>query len=125
MANGAKNAITQETYVEYYADKSTEKNKEFRDAAEGNMEEVMKETNEYLDELLDDMKRDRPSIKEEQMNGAMFKMKDVVGSIIDGLCSLPELCDHIYAEWQASAIDKQRCINTTGNTNPNHIQTMS
>ena len=125
LANGAKNAITQETYVEYYADKSTEKNKEFRDAAEGNMEEVMKETNEYLDELLAAMKRDRPSIKVEQMNGAMFKMKDVVGSIIDGICSLPELCDLIYAEWQASAIDKQRGANTTGNTNPNHIQTMS
>lgn len=119
MANGAKNAITQETYVEYYADKSPEKNKEFRDAAEGNMEEVMKETNEYLDELLAAMKQDRPSIKEEQMNGAMFKMKDCVGTIIDGICSLPELCDHIYAEWQAGVIDKQR------NTNPNNTQTMS
>ena len=119
MANGAKNAITQETYVEYYADKSPEKNKEFRDAAEGNMEEVTKETNEYLDALLAAMKQDRPSIKEEQMNGAMFKMKDCVGTIIDGICSLPELCDHIYAEWQAGVIDKQR------NTNPNNTQTMS
>ena len=125
MANGAKNAITQETYVEYYADKSPEKNKEFRDAAEGNMEEVMKETNEYLDELLAAMKQDRPSIKEEQMNGAMFKMKDCVGTIIDGICSLPELCDHIYAEWQAGVIDKQRGTTTTGNTNPNNTQTMS
>lgn len=123
MENGAVNAITQEKYVEYYAEKSTEKNRPYRDG--GDMEAIAKETNEYLDELLAAMKQDRPSIKEEQMNGAMFKMKDVVGTIIDGICSLPELCDHIYAEWQASAIDKQRGINTTGNTNPNHIQTMS
>lgn len=102
LANGAKNAITQETYVEVYADKSTEKNKTMRDGAEGNTDAILKETNEYLDELLADMKRDRPSINEEQMNGAMFKMKDVLGSIIDGICTLPELCEMIYKEWALS-----------------------
>lgn len=126
LANGAKNAITQETYVEYYADKSTEKNKEFRDAAEGNLDEVKKETNEYLDELLTAMKQDRPSIKEEQMNGAMFKMKDVEGSLIDGICTLSELCDHIYHEWQTIQADPLSGNGkTTGNTNPNNNQTMS
>ena len=100
MENGAKNAITQETYVEYYAEKSTEKNRPYRNG--GDMELIAKETNEYLDELLADMKRDRPSIQEEQMNGAMFKMKDVVGTIIDGICTLPELCERIYGEWAAT-----------------------
>ena len=100
MENGAKNAITQETYVEYYAEKSTEKNRPYRDG--GDMELIAKETNEYLDELLADMKRDRPSIQEEQMNGAMFKMKNVVGTIIDGICTLPELCEMAYREWELS-----------------------
>lgn len=100
MENGAVNAITQEKYVEYYAEKSTEKNRPYRDG--GDMEAIAKETNEYLDELLAAMKQDRPSIKEEQMNGAMFKMKDVVGTIIDGICTLPELCDRIYGEWAAT-----------------------
>jgi hypothetical protein len=100
MENGAVNAITQEKYVEYYAEKSTEKNRPYRDG--GDMEVIAKETNEYLDELLAAMKQDRPSIKEEQMNGAMFKMKDVVGSIIDGICTLPELCERIYGEWAAT-----------------------
>ena len=99
MENGAVNAITQEKYVEYYAEKSTEKNRPYRDG--GDMEAIAKETNEYLDELLAAMKQDRPSIKEEQMNGAMFKMKDVVGTIIDGICTLPELCERIYGEWAA------------------------
>lgn len=97
MENGAVNAITQEKYVEYYAEKSTEKNRAYRDG--GDLELIAKETNEYLDEILADMKRDRPSIQEEQMNGAMFKMKDCVGSIIDGICTLPELCEMIYQEW--------------------------
>lgn len=100
MENGAVNAITQEKYVEYYAEKSTEKNRLYRDG--GDMEAIAKETNEYLDELLAAMKQDRPSIKEEQMNGAMFKMKDVVGTIIDGICTLPELCERIYGEWAAT-----------------------
>ena len=99
MENGAVNAITQEKYVEYYAEKSTEKNRPYRDG--GDMEAVAKETNEYLEEFLAAMKQDRPSIKEEQMNGAMFKMKDVVGTIIDGICTLPELCERIYGEWAA------------------------
>ena len=100
MENGAVNAITQEKYVEYYAEKSTEKNRPYRDG--GDMEAIAKETNEYLDELLVALKQDRPSIKEEQMNGAMFKMKDVVGTIIDGICTLPELCERIYGEWAAT-----------------------
>ena len=117
MKNGAKNAITQEEYVEYYADKSTEKNRAYRDGAD--LEFLAKETNEYLDELLADMKRDRPSIKEEQMNGAMFKMKDVVGSIIDGICSLPELCERVYAAWESSQPAQ------TSNGNPNNLNNMN
>lgn len=101
LPNGAVDAITQETYVEVYADKSTEKNRPYRDG--GDEELVRKEANEYLDELLDAMKQDRPSIMEEQMNGAMFKMKDVVGTLIDGICTLPELCEKIYADWAVSA----------------------
>lgn len=101
LPNGAVDAITQETYVEVYADKSTEKNRPYRDG--GDEELVRKEANEYLDELLAAMKQDRPSITEEQMNGAMFKMKDVVGTLIDGICTLPELCEKIYADWAVSA----------------------
>ena len=123
LPNGAVDAITKETYVEVYADKSTEKNRPYRDG--GDEELVRKETNEYLDELLTAMKADRPSIKEEQMNGAMFKMKDVVGTIIDGICTLPELCEMIYADWAAKSQainggaaaddDKQASINPNNN----------
>lgn len=126
MENGAVNAITQEKYVEYYAEKSTEKNLPYRDG--GDMEAIAKETNEYLDELLAAMKQDRPSIKEEQMNGAMFKMKDVVGTIIDGICTLPELCERIYGEWaatQPASTRTQAEDNNQSNINSKSNQTMS
>lgn len=127
MENGAVNSITQEKYVEYYADKSTEKNRAYRDG--GDMELIEKETNEYLDEFLAAMKQDRPSIKEEQMNGAMFKMKDVVGTIIDGICTLPELCERIYGEWAATQPASTRNTaedNNQSNINPSNTnQTMS
>ena len=126
MENGAVNAITQEKYVEYYAEKSTEKNRPYRDG--GDMEAIAKETNEYLDVLLAALKQDRPSIKEEQMNGAMFKMKDVVGTIIDGICTLPELCERIYGEWaatQPASTRTQAEDNNQSNINSKSNQTMS
>ena len=121
LPNGAVDAITQETYVEVYADKSTEKNRPYRDG--GDEELVRKEANEYLDELLAAMKQDRPSILEEQMTGAMYKMKDVVGTLIDGICTLPELCEKIYADWavsaNASVSDAASDDNNQASINPN------
>lgn len=103
MPDGSVNAITQEKYIEIYADKSTDKNKDVRDLADGNYDTARKEINAHLDELLTNLKADRPSILEEQMTGAMYKMKDVVGTLIDGICTLPELCEKIYADWAVSA----------------------
>lgn len=122
LKDGAVNTITQETYHEYYAEKSTEKNKAYRDAAEGDMESVKKETEEYLDELLTNLRADRPSITEEQQSGAMYKMKDVIGTLIDGICSLGELCDMAFQEWSEAAPSGNRQANINPN---NNNQTMS
>lgn len=117
MENGAVNSITQEKYVEYYADKSTEKNRAYRDG--GDMDLIKKETNEYLDELLEALTQDRPSITKEQKEGGMFKMKDVVGTIIDGICTLPELCERIYGDWAATQPASTR--NTAEDNNQSNI----
>ena len=126
LPNGAVNAITGERYIEMYADKSTAKNDVTRAAAEGDDEKLRAFVNAILEEELTQLKADRPSILEEQMNGAMFKMKDVVGTIIDGICTLPELCQMIYAGWAADqqailggdAADDDTQANTNPNTNP-------
>lgn len=99
LADGARNSISEETYREYYATKSPDKNKWYRDAADGNMETVARETDEFLDRLLADMKADRPSIKAEQMTGAMYRMADVVGSIVDGQSTMDDLAQMIYNDW--------------------------
>lgn len=96
---GAVNAETQETYVEVYASKSKEKNLADREAMKGNLEPIQREADEYLDMLLSNLRADRPSITDEEMEGAMYKMKDAVGTIIDGITTLPELCEMIYKEW--------------------------
>lgn len=114
LENGARNAITQETYVEYYAEKSPDKNKMIRDAAKGDMKELAEDTDRYLDGLLENMRKDRPSITDEQMTGAMFKMKDVIGTMIDGICTLPELVEKVFSEYMALNPTKNQ---ETGNEN--------
>lgn len=103
MPAGAVNAETQETYVEVYASKSKEKNLADREAMKGNLEPIQREADEYLEMLLSNLRADRPSITDEEMEGAMYKMKDAVGTIIDGITTLPELCEKIYADCAVSA----------------------
>lgn len=91
LADGAKNAITSEVYHEYYADASPDKNKWYREAAKGNMEEVERETKHDLDQLLANLKKDRPQIKDEHLTGAMYPMSQVVGSLIDKFGTIQEL----------------------------------
>lgn len=129
MKDGAKNSITDEDYHEYYCTKSPEKNKWYRDAANGNMETVAKETEEFLDELLADLKADRPSILDEQMKGAMYKMRDVVGSLVDGQSTMDELAQMIYNEWysrnnnaSATAGDRQSNNNQKNIMSKQYIQ---
>ena len=91
LENGAKNTVTQETYREYYAEASSDKNKFYRAAAEGDMSEVEKMVEHDLAQIIADLKQDRPSIKDKHLTGKMFPAKEVKGSLVDGFCSLAEL----------------------------------
>lgn len=103
LADGAKNAITQEVYVEYYAERSTDKNKAERDATLGDKELLAQETNELLDTLIARLMADRPSILEEQTTGKVYRNGDVVGTLNDGQTTLQELCEKMYAEYEAGS----------------------
>lgn len=102
LAHGAQNAITQETYCECYADRSTDKNLWYRKAAEGDTELLEEDLRNHLGELLTNLHNDRPSITEDQMTGKMYRMKDVVGTLIDGICTLPELVEKVAADYHNS-----------------------
>lgn len=100
MKDGAKNSVTSEQYHEYYASASPDKNAWYRKAAEGDMSLVEKEVNNDLAQLLANLKKDRPQVKDAQLTGAMYRMGDVEGSLIDGFCSLMELAQMALDEWK-------------------------
>lgn len=102
LAHGAQNAITQETYCECYADRSTDKNLWYRKAAEGDTKLLEEDLRNHLGELLTNLHNDRSSITEDQMSGKMYRMKDVVGTLIDGICTLPELVEKVAADYHNS-----------------------
>lgn len=108
LEDGAKHAITSEVYHEYYATKSVHKNEWYRKASEGDMKLVETETNASLDQLLANLHADRPSITEDQMTGAMYKMKDVIGTLVDGQADLTDVANMLFADWderQGAAIE--------------------
>lgn len=101
MKNGDKDPSTGETYRECYASRSTRKNEEYRAAANDDMNILQKEVDDHLEEIIANLKKDRPQVKEEQLDGAMFKMKDVVGSLVDGQSTMKDLATKIYDDWAA------------------------
>lgn len=103
LADGAKNEITSEVYHEYYAEASPDKNKWYRDAAQGNMDEIKRETNHDLAQLIANLKKDRPAVKDEHITGAMYPMSQVVGSLVDGFGSLQELGQMILDDYNKRA----------------------
>lgn len=101
LEDGAKHAITSEVYHEVYATASANKNEWYREAAAGNTKMVEDDVNRDLAEMLERMKLDRPSILAEQMTGKMYKMKDVVGTLVDGQSDIPALATLILEDFAA------------------------
>lgn len=103
LADGAKNSISSEVYREYYAQASVHKNEAYRMASEGDMEGVKAHTEAYLARLIANIKQDRPSIKDEQMTGEMYKMSDVIGSLVDGQSDLRTVAQSLIDDWHERA----------------------
>lgn len=101
--DGDVNTITQERYVELYATGSPLKNKDFRDAAEGDYNELQKDLDRLCNDFHKMVKKNRPNVTEEQLKGGIYNAADVIGSLVDGQGSM------------ASCID--RILKLTGNTN--------
>ena len=95
IKNGVVNAITQESYVEVYGSKSEWKNKEYRDAAEGNNEELQKHVDEMNEQFHALVKTYRPQVQEEQMHGKVYNCGDVIGTLVDGQGTMQSCIDRI------------------------------
>lgn len=97
--DGDKDAVSQETYHEYYASKSKDKNGWYRAAANDDMSLIAEEVERDLDQLLANVRADRPKVKKDQLTGKMYRMGDVKGSLIDGFATLDELAVLAFKEW--------------------------
>lgn len=82
--DGVVNAVTQDRFVEVYGSKSEWKNKEYRDAAVGNYDELQKEVDELNEQFWETIKTYRPQVLEEQMHGKIYNCGDVIGTLVDG-----------------------------------------
>ncbi len=82
--DGDIDTVTQERYVEVYATGSTEKNKSFRDAADGDYALIQKEVDEDAEEFKAIVKERRPNVTEEILSGKIITAKEAEGILNDG-----------------------------------------
>ena len=85
------NTVTQEMFHVVYADSSPDKNKPWRDAAEGNQKAVLNMVNRENERYLSIIKAGIPNVTEEQLKGGEWEAQDVVGTLCDGIRSLDEI----------------------------------
>lgn len=83
LKDGDVNTTTQERYAEIYADGSPYKNKEYRDAAEGNYDAIKKDLNKSCVDFQNMVKALRPNVTEEQLKGFTYEAGEVEGSLVD------------------------------------------
>ena len=97
MKNGDKDLSTGETYREYYATKSINKNKEMRDIAENDDAKLLIEELDNLEaEFRADMKAAFPNAKDEHLDGKVFDAKDVMGILCDGQMMLGDVISRVF-----------------------------
>lgn len=81
--DGDVNTVTQERYVEIYADGSPYKNKDYRDAADGKYDAIKKDLNKSCVDFQTMVKSHRPNVTEEQLKGYTYEAGEVEGSLVD------------------------------------------
>jgi hypothetical protein len=95
VADGVEDAVTHERFIEVYGSKSEFKNKEYRDAAVGNYEELQAEVDDLNEQFWNTIKTYRPQVLEEQMHGKVYNCGDVIGTLVDGQGTMQSCIDRI------------------------------
>ena len=97
LKNGDKNQFDSETYHEYYATKSINKNKEIRDIAENDDATLLiAELDELEAEFRADMQKSFPNATDEHLDGKVFDADEVMGILCDGQMMLGELVGRAF-----------------------------
>ena len=97
LGDGEK-IYTNETYHEYYATKSIDKNKEIRDIANDNDATLLiAELDKLEDEFRTDMQASFTNATDEHLDGKVFYADEVMGVLCDGQMLLGELIGRAFA----------------------------
>lgn len=112
--HGDKNAITQERYVELYAEGSPYKNREFREAAEENYDGLIKELNKSAEDFKALVRERRPQVTEEQLMGDTYEAREVMGTLIDGQKTFEECVERLLE------ISGYNTVNDNDDVNDDH-----
>jgi len=97
LGDGEK-LYTNETYHEYYATKSVNKNKEYRDIANDNDATLLIEELDKLEaEFRADMQRSFPDATDDHLDGKVFYADEVMGILCDGQMMLGDLVTRAFA----------------------------
>lgn len=121
--NGAIDTRTKERYVEIYGKESPFKNKEYRDAAEGDNNDLQAEVDELNSQFQTLVRTYRPSVTEEQLTGRIYNAGDVIGSLTDGQSTLGDCINTVL---QMAGVQKKpasESSSTGGNSGTNEQKT--
>ena len=118
-ANGSKNEYTNETYHELYDPESFDKNKEFRDIANDDNDELLiAELAKLGVQFRADVKAACPKAKEEHLHGKVFDAEEVVGILMDGQKTLGEVFNVVIEKGVKNGL--QSAKNAYNMLNPNN-----
>lgn len=93
--HGDVNAVTQERYIELYAEGSPYKNREMREAAEEKYDSWIAYLNKSAEDFKALVRKNRPNVTEEQMLGDTYEAREVVGTLIDGQKTFDECVERL------------------------------
>jgi len=111
MKSGEK-FMSGETYREYYATKSINKNKEMRDIAENDDAKLLIEELDRLEaEFRADMKAAFPNATDDHLDGKIFDAEDVMGILCDGQMMLGDVIARVFNLANGSAQPIERTAN--------------
>lgn len=120
LKDGDVNTTTQERYAEIYADGSPYKNKDYRDAAEGNYDAMKKDLNKSCVDFQNMVKALRPNVTKEQLQGYTYEAGEVEGSLVDAQGSFDFCVSRIQELSGVSQSDTQG--ESSGNSDAGNTQ---
>lgn len=109
-------------HLRIYADDATEKNQEFEEAINNFNVKLVKERilNPHNQEFINDIKSNRPGVKDQHLHGATFQAKEAIGALVDSIGDFGSAVKRVvdlsgFADQQES---QKKGTSSTENENP-------